>query len=328
VVRMRPRLIFKSGAGMSESTGSPSGLEADEGRLAWIFGSSRSGSTWLLRMLSDFQGVVPIDDPHLGHHLGVWRPIPLAWAAAAETPELTTLLDLKASESGYFFAQRHRESWWQPLRALISSRFEAQASVLNGHAGASPTYVVKEPGSHVAPLLAELFPASKVVFLLRDGRDVVDSWLAGYQEGSWAIPGGAFPVAREGRVALIRWLCAVWVYRSRAVRRAFETRAPGRRLLIRYETLRERTAETLAEICEMLGLESAAAEKVAESHRFERLPRRVRGPRRAVRAARPGSWRENLSRVEQEAMHAALGEALAEFGYESAPPETAIAAVS
>lgn len=313
---------------MSESTGS-SGLEAEEGRLAWIFGSSRSGSTWLLKMLSDLDGVVPIDDPHLGHHLGVWRPIPLAWAAAAEPPELTTLLDLKAGEPGYFFAERHRESWWQPLRALISRRFEAQASEHGERvAGRGPTYVVKEPGSHVAPLLTELFPRSKLVFLLRDGRDVVDSWLAGYQEGSWAIPGGAFPVAGDGRIPLIRWLCAVWVYRSRAVRRAFEARAPEDRLMIRYETMRERTAETLVGICEMLGLDSSRAERIAERHRFEKLPRSARGPRSAMRAACPGSWRDNLSRGEQRAMHEALGEALDEFGYEAAPPRAAIAAAS
>src|SRR5215213_10319517 len=82
-----------------------------ENRLAWIFGSSRSGSTWLLKMLSDLEGVVPVDDPHLGHHLGVWRPIPLAWAACDHPPELSTLLDVKAEESGYFFADRHREAW-------------------------------------------------------------------------------------------------------------------------------------------------------------------------------------------------------------------------
>jgi Sulfotransferase family len=312
----------------SESRGSSGGLEAEESRLSWIFGSSRSGSTWLLRMLSDLDGVVPIDDPHLGHHLGVWRPIPLAWAAAVEPPELTTLLDLKADEPGYFFAERHRESWWQPLRALISTRFEAQASEEDGGSGGAPTYVVKEPGSHVAPLLAALFPQSKLVFLLRDGRDVVDSWLAGYQQGSWAIPGGAFAVASDGRIPLIRWLCAVWVYRSRAVRRAFEAHGPEQRLLVRYETMRERTAETLREICRMLGLDGSQAERIAERHRFEKLPRRARGPRSATRAARPGSWRENLSRAEQEAMHEALGEALEEFGYESVSRRAAFAAAS
>ncbi len=303
-------------------------IDNDE-RLTWIFGSSRSGSTWLLRMLSDFDGVVPVDDPHLGHHLGVWRPIPLAWAAAEEPPrELTTLLDLKAEEPGYFFAERYRDSWWEPLRALIASRFEAQADGMAGNGAAPRSFVVKEPGSHAAPLLTELFPGSKVIFLLRDGRDVVDSWLDGYREGAWAIPGGAFPVSDEGRLPLIRWLSAVWVYRSRAVRRAYESRPEGSRLLIRYEALRERTEQTLGEICGILGLDTARAAEVAERHRFERVPRRARGPRRVVRAAKPGSWRENLTLAEQEAMHDALGAALEEFGYESAPPVPAVAAIS
>jgi hypothetical protein len=303
-------------------------LRDNEERLTWIFGSSRSGSTWLLRMLADFDGVVPIDDPHIGHHLGVWRPIPLAWAAAEEPPqELTTLLELKAEEPGYFFAERYRDSWWEPLRELIASRFEAQAESASLD-GSAPAYVVKEPGSHAAPLLAELFPESKVIFLLRDGRDVVDSWLDGYSEGSWAIPGGAFPVSKAGRLPLIRWLSAVWVYRSRAVRKAFESRPPSSRLLIRYETLRERTAETLEAACETLGLDPAGAAEVAERHRFERVPRRSRGPRRVVRAASPGSWRQNLSSAEQRAMHEVLGPALEEFGYESAPPQPAVAALS
>ncbi len=290
----------------------------DERRLTWIFGSSRSGSTWLLRMLADFERVVPIDDPHLGHHLGVWRPIPLAWATVdGDPPELTTLLELKADEPGYFFSERHRESWWQPLRDLIASRFEAQAEE---HAldPAEANYVVKEPGSHVAPLLADLFPDSKLVFLLRDGRDVVDSWLAGYRHGGWAIPGGAFPVARDSRIALITWLSAVWVYRSRAVRTAFETRFPDSRVLVRYEALRERTVEALAEVCEPLGFDHMRAEEIAERHSFERLPPHVRGPHMRERTARPGSWRRNLTAAEQTAMHEALGDALVEFGYDTA----------
>jgi Sulfotransferase family len=291
-------------------------------RLAWIFGSSRSGSTWLLRMLSELDGVVPVDDPHLGHHLGVWRPIPLAWAVSEkDPPELTTLLDLKLDEPGYFFAERYRDSWWQPLRDLIEARFEAQARDLNGALTATPTYVVKEPGSHAAPLLAELFPESKLVFLLRDGRDVVDSWLDAYQEGSWAIRGGAFPVAPEGRVALIRWLAAVWVFRSRAVRQAFETRDPGDRLLIRYETLRTNTEDCLGEICETFGMDTERLPDIVALHRFERVPTAARGSGSEARVATPGSWRENLSVEEQGAMHEVLGEALAEFGYES-PSET------
>ena len=287
-----------------------------ENRLAWIFGSSRSGSTWLLKMLSDLEGVVPVDDPHLGHHLGVWRPIPLAWAACDNPPELSTLLDLKASEPGYFFAERYRDAWEGPLRALIEARFEAQAE---GDRPGAAAYVVKEPGSHVAPFLAELFPRSKVIFLLRDGRDVVDSWLDAYSEGSWAIPGGAFPVSREGRIPLIRWLSEVWAFRSREVRKAYASRAPEDRILIRYEELRKDTETLVARICEMVGVDTARVPEVVEAHRFEKQPRAARGRRRFIRQARPGSWRESLSPAEQEAMHQVMGQTLTEFGYADEP---------
>lgn len=272
-------------------------------------------------MLSDLPGVVPIDDPHLGHHLGVWRPIPLAWAACEKPPELTTLTDLMAEEPSYFFSVRHRDSWWEPLRALIQARFEAQAEDGLGDLPDLPTYVVKEPGSHAAPLLVELFPASKLIFLLRDGRDVVDSWLAAYQDGSWAIQRGAFPVAPEGRLSLVRWLSAVWAFRSHAVRQAFEACPPENRVMVRYEELRERPVECLEGICAMLDLNRRWLPEVVARHRFEQMPLEARGPKREARLASPGSWRENLSPAEQEAMHEVLGETLAEFGYASAHPE-------
>jgi Sulfotransferase family len=296
-----------------------------EDRLAWIFGSSRSGSTWLLRMLSELPGVVPIDDPHLGHHLGVWRPIPLAWAACEDPPELTTLLELKADEPDYFFSERYRDSWWEPLRALIAARFEAQALSTRRRLPATPTYVVKEPGSHAAPLLVELFPDSKLIFLLRDGRDVVDSWLAAYQDGTWAIRKGAFPVAPEGRLPLIRWLSEVWAFRCRAVQRAFATRPPESRVLIRYEELREQPLEGMEAVCETIGLDREQLPEVVARHGFEQLPAGTRGPKRERRIARPGSWRENLSRSEQEAMHEVLGETLGRFGYGSAAAELSMA---
>jgi Sulfotransferase family len=296
-------------------------MQIREDRLAWIFGSSRSGSTWLLRMLADLRGVVPIDDPHLGHHLGVWRPIPLAWGACEDPPELTTLLDLMADQPGYFFSERHRDSWWEPLRELIRTRFAAQAE-----SDEPLTYVVKEPGSHAAPLLAELFPASKLIFLLRDGRDVVDSWMAAYQDGTWAIQKGAFPVAPEGRIPLVRWLSAVWASRCRAVRQAFEAHSPAGRVLIRYEELRERPVESVEEICRMLDLDRLRVPEVVARHSFEQAPSEARGPKREMRSATPGAWRENLSAEEQEAMHEVLGETLEELGYAGDPTRIAAAA--
>jgi hypothetical protein len=290
------------------------------GRLAWIFGSSRSGSTWLLRMLAALPGVVPVDDPHLGHHLGVWRPISLAWATAEEPPDLTTLDRVKHDRDGYFFADRYRDAWEPALRRLIVERFDAQARAAAGAAaaaGGEPLVVVKEPGSQVADLLVRLFPASRVVFLLRDGRDVVDSWLAAYRPGSWALDEGAYAVAEPGRAALVRWQSEVWAYRTRVVRAVYAGHPHDRRVLVRYEDLVADPADELARVCAALGLDYGRDHlaAVAAEHAFAAVPEAQKGGGREIRSASPGGWRDNLTRAEQDLMGAIMGDQLAALGY-------------
>jgi hypothetical protein len=289
------------------------------GRLAWIFGSSRSGSTWLLRMLSALDRVVPIDDPHIGHHLGVWRPIPLAWATAKEPPKLGTLADYKRQKRDYLFSDRYRDTWVPQLRELIATRFEAQASDYAAECGGidRPLVVVKEPGSHAADTIMELFPDSSLIFLLRDGRDVVDSWLDAYRDGSWANNEGAYALADAGRPALIRWQSSVWLHRTEVVQETYARTDPGRRLLIRYEDLRDEPVGALESICDLLGIEvdRDELERIAEANEFSRVPEARRGEGREIRRARPGGWADHMSREEIIAMHEILAGKLDELGY-------------
>lgn len=289
-------------------------LAEHEDRLAWVMGSSRSGSTWLLRMLTDHPDVVGIDDPHLGHHLGVWRPLPLAWAVGTERPALKTLTEVKGDKDGYFFADRYRDAWMPALRDLVRARFGAQID--DAKATPAPTVVVKEPGSHAADLILSAFPDSRLIFLLRDGRDVVDSWLDAYQPDSWAMDEGAFPVAPEARGPLVEWLSAVWVYRTRGVRKAYDEHDRERRALIRYESMLADPAAELARAFETLGLRADNAQAIARRHAFESLSPSQRGPLREVRAASPGGWRTNLTAAEKRAMHEIMGDELAACGYD------------
>jgi sulfotransferase family protein len=292
-------------------------LERSEDRLVWIFGSSRSGSTWLLRMLSDLDCTIPIDDPHLGHHLGVWRPIPLAWATAEADPELTILNEVKCGKPSYFFSDRYRGVWEPALRSMIVSRFDAQARDTRIPDGSDPMVVVKEPGSHVADLLVSLFPRSRMIFLLRDGRDVVDSWLDAYRAGAWALDEGAYPVSPEGREALIRWQSSVWAYRTGVVLRAYRDHDPSRRVLVRYEDLLAAPGDELERICGTLEVRATSQElrAIAARHDYERVPSEGRGTAKAIRAADPGGWQRRMSAAEQRAMYAVMGERLAEVGY-------------
>jgi hypothetical protein len=293
----------------------PFSVDTSEDRLVWIFGSSRSGSTWLLRMLSSLDGVVPVDDPHLGHHLGVWRPISLAWATAEHAPDLTTLDRVKHDKDSYFFSDRYRDAWQPALRRLIVDRFDAQ--VADSTIVGDPLVVIKEPGSHVADQLLSLFPTSRFVFLLRDGRDVVDSWLAAYRAGSWALDEGAFPVTDVGRESLVRWQSAVWAFRTEVVQRAYEAHPPDRRVLVRYEDLVADPGHELARICAYLPVAAAAdtLAAVAADHAYAAVPAVDKGQSKQIRSARPGGWRDNLTSGEHDVMHEVMGPKLAELGY-------------
>lgn len=281
--------------------------------LGWILGSSRSGSTWLLRMLSELDGVAGIDDPHLGHHLGVWRPIPLAWAAAEEEPELATLIDIQRSDDDFFFNDRYAEAWEPALRDLILARFRAQAE---DRAPGARALVVKEPGSQAAELLSRLFSAATLIFLLRDVRDVVTSWLDAYRPGSWAEPQGAFPASRRGRVPLARWLASVWLYRTEAVERALAGH-PGPTVTVRYERLRSDPECELGRIAGALGFDCDEAElkKAALIHDYEQVAPSSRGRGKSIREAQPGAWTRELSAAERKAVVEVTGGKLVELGY-------------
>ncbi len=289
------------------------------GRLAWIFGSSRSGSTWLLRMLSELERVIPVDDPHIGHHLGVWRPIPLAWATAKDPPKLGTLADFKRKKRDYLFSDRYRDTWVPQLRDLISARFEAQAAQDIAAVGGidQPIVVVKEPGSHAADTIMDVFPQSSLIFLLRDGRDVVDSWLDAYKDGSWATDEGAYPLDDTGRPALIRWQSSVWLHRTEVVQETYARTEPKRRVLIRYEEMRADPVAALERICSMLGIEVSREQlnEIAGTHSYSSVPKADKGAGREIRRAEPGGWTDHMTRQEIIEMHDILAEKLDELGY-------------
>ena len=288
--------------------------------LVWIFGSPRSGSTWLLAMLSEHDRTVALDEPLIGMHLGPFtadRP-----GSPPENIEIadSTLGGVAAKVPTYFFSQRYADVWAPALKNLILSRFSV-------HADPGRLLIVKEPnGTQAADLLLRALPDSRVLFLLRDGRDVVDSELAAYAKGSWMSR--RYPTIRglEGsdRFDFVRAAAHRWTWRTNILQEVL-TAHSGPKILVRYEDLLSETNTQLGRVLEWLGLSAVGLEDVVKRHSFAEASS---GPAEFVRAARPGLWQENLSADEQGLLEEIMGETLRKFGYSSCAAEISPQTVS
>lgn len=304
-----------------------------------MFGSPRSGSTWLLRLIAYPWGVgrtptgidpsrfrpagpdvVPINESYLVHHLAPLREV-IPQTAAEGTPLVVN--DLRRTDPAYFFSDTYRDVWRDGARELALGRFAAQhdRAIAEHGMGAEPLVVIKEPnGSHGAEQIADLLPASRILFLLRDGRDVVDSMLEADSPGGWRtrVEGVEALATPEQRLAAIRRQSQLWLVRTEATQRACARLAAEQTIVVRYEDLLADTEAELGRLDGWLGIDrgTRGAGKASRHHRFGSLRNRLRGRRKGVRAASPGLWRQNLSADEQAAMGKILGAKLAELDYE------------
>jgi hypothetical protein len=292
-----------------------------ESRLLWLFGSPRSGSSWLLQLLASHPAVVPINEPLIGWYLGPFLSDMPGWNAEDLDLGNFTLQRVQREKAHSFFSREFSDVWAPALGDLIVERFMAQALRYPSDVPFSRTVVaIKEPsGSQSADVLMAALPRARLLFLLRDGRDVVDSELAANLSGAWL--GKEFPGARgigEGeRLEFVTQSAYKWLWRTEVVQEAYCAHA-GPKHLIRYEDLRTDTATQVRSLLEWAGLEVDEAQLATwiERHAFERVPAEDRGPQAFHRSASPGQWRENLTAEERAAVEAVIGPKVRELGYD------------
>jgi hypothetical protein len=279
-----------------------------------MVGSPRTGSTWLLNLLATHPTVRAADEPLIGAHLGL--PASATVGAVARNPQpgqVTRALDFFADRDDYFFSERYADAWREPLRRLVLARLLPQLRAAGGDPRQT-VLVVKEPhGSEAADLLARTLPRSRVLAVVRDGRDVVDSILDALQPGAWASSLAQVDAAE--RLRFVEDYAGLWAERTRVVLRAV-AESGERALLVRYEDLLADTATHLRRILRWMGLEPAAdLDEHVERLAFHRVDEAHRGSGKFHRAATPGLWRDNLAADEQAAATTVMAPLLTELGY-------------
>jgi hypothetical protein len=276
---------------------------------------------------SSYPDVVPINESHLPIHLSrivrwVGMPSETERAEIDKAGDLASMFNpSRADMAAYFFSRHYEEAWRPAARELALARFRAHAERAEKELEVrEPVVLIKEPnGSFAADLTLELLPSSKMVFLFRDGRDVVDSQLALHLPGrKHAERKNVELETEEERLDYVTVLAQRWVNSTRVCAKAYERLSADRRTKVRYEELRSDPIDTLGGLFGFLSIQRTAdeiAEAVAAED-FDAIPEDQRGIEKGKRAATPGLWRESLSPAEQERVAEIAGPTLRELGYE------------
>ena len=273
----------------AETTGG-GGLRAEQ--LIWMFGSPRTGSTWLSWMMAELEGQKRWHEPYVGLLFGSF--------VYERLGENTKLLNSPA----FIMGEPHRRVWLDSIRHFVIKGAEARYPNL----GADDHLVIKEPnGSVGAPLLLEATPESRLIFLIRDPRDVVASRLDAFKKDSWSAQERDLD-STEQLKTFTKQLAEDYFRVVSRVQRAYETH-PGEKTLVRYEDLRADTVGTLKRMYDGLkiAVDANALEAAAAKHAWEQVPEDNKGPGKFYRKATPGGWREDLTKEQAEAVESVTG---------------------
>jgi hypothetical protein len=268
--------------------------------IVWIFGTGRSGSTWLGSMMGGLEGCAMWNEPLVGNLFGNFHYFRVGG---------------RKSGGQYILGEPYKETWLGPMRDLVLGGAAARFPEVIG----GGYLIIKEPnGSIGSPLLMEALPESRMIFLIRDPRDVVASSMDARSEGSWLSERRETQrrTSKADRTpnVYVRMRANSYVQQIEKTGQAYRAHG-GHKVMVRYEDLRADTLETMKRIYSALGMsvEEAELARSVEKNSWENIPEDKKGEGKKRRKAKPGGWREDLTPKQVEIVEDITAPLLNEF---------------
>ena len=295
----------------------------DSPQINFIISAPRSGSTWLTTALNHHPEIFGTEQRLFGDFCEVWQN-----NDGTTAPRITFDKFAKSFGMHYFyqFLNRNYDTFVEDFQ---KSFVNFLCHFAHGRSGKSVIVdkITPYPGTaqFVVDEIKRLFPESKIIHLVRDGRDVLTSgtfdWLLKDAEGTERhefyfnpIPG--MKLQRFFDPKVIKKWAANW---SETID-IFDDCEPDVR--VTYEEMKEDMAETLKKIFDALGVESSneIAQGCEDNSTFERMSGRPPGQEEPTAKARKGivgDWKNYFTLVDGELFDALVGDQMQKMGYEA-----------
>lgn len=252
--------------------------------IVWIFGTGRTGSTWLMDMMGDMPQTAAWSEPKIASLFG----------------DFYDRAQSKQRNSRKFVLGDPLRKGWIPL---IRDFALGSINLRYAHFGPNNHLVIKEPNARAGTLfVAEAMPESCLILLVRDPRDVVASFLDARKKGSWAYQ--RRDIAKRGRESradtdpdgTVRERTRRLLDEVTEAKRAYDAHG-GPKALVRYEDLRSDTLGTMWQLYSSLRLpfKEKNLARAVKKHSWENIPEEDKGEGKKFRKATPGGWSEDLT---------------------------------
>jgi len=271
-----------------------------EKNITWLFGAARSGTTWVALELLSYN-TKRISEPQLERHL----------SAPSGVPGIR-LKDNPQKNPSYFLADEYKKTWTFFLRKLILNRIYSEIQSID------KKIIIKELTTMGGTdIISECMRNSKIIILLRDGRDVVDSSVEATSQDGFMTK--RFNLGKQNRRAKINGHSQVWNTATKNLLKTYDMKSKDLRYKIKYEDLRKNTLEELEKIYKFLeiNIPKLELEKIVTKFSFENIPEKDKGPGKFRRSATPGKWKENFNDEEKKVLEDIMGSTLRMLEYQS-----------
>ena len=290
--------------------------------IHFIVSAPRSGSTWLTTALNQHPEIFATEHRLFGDFCEVWQN-----NDGSTSPRITFDKYAQAFSVHYFY-----ESMGMKRGEFLNAFEKSFANFLVSFANrrTDKKFVVDKitpyPGTAamVGEKIRKLFPESKIIQLVRDGRDVLTSgtydWLLKDAQGTDRY---RYHVDHEAEFELTRFfddaVIEKWAANWCETIDAFSNIRPDAQ--VRYESMKQDLAKEINRIVTAIGADPAGVAAASEKVSFEQMTGRKEGddsqPTAKARKGVVGDWRGHFTQADGKLFDSICGSQLVQLGYEA-----------